>query len=108
MLEAFLAKPLRYLSTWSNQPYNGEVRNGLVSHIFAGWSLILTIKVIISYFSIPYILGVLLLLLVPFYGLFRELQDCYYVIWYWNRKNTIDLLTWEVGCLIGIGVICLI
>lgn len=108
MLEYYLALPLRYLATISGQIYNGEVRNGFCSHIFAGWALTLTLGIIVRYLATSCVLEAFLISLPACYGIVREVVDARYKLSNFNKKSIADIVTWELGCLIGIGVICLI
>jgi hypothetical protein len=94
-IEYYLALPLRHLALWVGVPYDGEFRNGHAAHIFAGWSLTLTLSLITPYLAILSFL----------YPIYREYGDA--KGWAWNRKSWADLLTFEVGNIIGliIGVI---
>jgi len=108
-LEGTLALLIYKLAKWSNIPYSGEFRNACAAHLAWGWALTLTLDIIVRHSATWSVLEAFLIGCPALYGIFREVQDAqYHPIFNWNRKSTIDLITWEFGCLIGIVVICLI
>lgn len=90
-MEQYLSNILKRICAFFNLSYNGELRNACAAHIGFGWCLSLTLKQLTIY----------LVLLPIIYGVYRELEDCKFEISNWNNKNTLDIITWGLGCLIG-------
>lgn len=96
-MEHYLAYLFRWLAQWAKVPYDGEWRNACAAHIMAGWALQMTASLLFPWY----------LTSLPFnYGLFREIQDSKYFR-EWGNKNVVDIITWSLGCFIGLGILAI-